>query len=223
MSTLSAIQNRLENLLAEKNCPITAQIIAQLEQQNYQGQLASTFIAQCCRTFNLSTTELALYCVAIAACYAQVPVSHFYVGAVAIGRSGTFYFGANQEFSSVAIQQTIHAEQSAISHAWLAGEKAITDMAVNTTPCGHCRQFMNELNSADSLQIHLPHSRNNSLHDYLPDAFGPKNLNIEHLLFDEQPHQFQMRGDELIKSAILAAQQSYAPYSGAMSGVALQA
>ena len=62
-----------------------------------------------------------------------------------IGESGDFYFGANQEFQGSSMAQTIHAEQSAISHAWLRNESRITDIVVNYTPCGHCRQFMNEL------------------------------------------------------------------------------
>ena len=48
--------------------------------------------------------------------------------------------------------QTIHAEQSAISHAWLRNEPRITDIVVNYTPCGHCRQFMNELYQAQDFE-----------------------------------------------------------------------
>lgn len=54
------------------------------------------------------------------------------------------------------MQQTVHAEQSAISHAWLRGETSLRAITVNYTPCGHCRQFMNELNSGLALRIHLP-------------------------------------------------------------------
>lgn len=98
----------------------------------------------------------------------------------------------------------------------------ITDVVVNYTPCGHCRQFMNELNSAASLKVHLPHSQNNLLHSYLPDSFGPKDLGIEKVLFDEQPQQFEVKGDHLQQAAIFAANNAYAPYSNAFSGVALQ-
>ncbi len=66
---------------------------------------------------------------------------------------------------------TVHAEQSAISHAWLSGEKALAAITVNYTPCGHCRQFMNELNSGLDLRIHLPGREAHALRDYLPDAF----------------------------------------------------
>lgn len=74
------------------------------------------------------------------------------------------------------MQQTVHAEQSAISHAWLRGEKGLAAVTVNYTPCGHCRQFMNELNSGLDLRIHLPGRAPHTLRDYLPDAFGPKDL-----------------------------------------------
>ena len=143
------------------------------------------------------------------------------MGAIAIGESGNFYFGANQEFESVSIGQTVHAEQSALMHAWQMGEKHITDVVVNYTPCGHCRQFMNELNSAPTLRIHLPHSQNNALHSYLPDAFGPRNLNITDCLFDGPMQTTQPAN--LTEAAIEAARSSYAPYSHLQGAVALQA
>ena len=59
----------------------------------------------------------------LAAACAVTPVSRFNVGAVAHGLSGNLYFGANMEFCHVPLQQTVHAEQSAITHAWLRGEK----------------------------------------------------------------------------------------------------
>lgn len=223
MATLFALQERLEKTVLEQNNPITAAIADQLKAQQYKASFSGAQIQQWCQQFELSPIELALHCLPLAACYALVPVSKFYVGAIAIGESGNFYFGANQEFSSTSMQQTVHAEQSAVSHAWLAGEKSIRDMVVNYTPCGHCRQFMNELNSAKTLKIHLPHSQNNLLQNYLPDSFGPKDLNIEQVLFDTQHHTFELTGDPLSQAAIVAAQQSYAPYSHAMSGIALQA
>lgn len=39
-------------------------------------------------------------------------------------RQRTWYFGGNMEFLGATMQQTVHAEQSAISHAWLRGEKS---------------------------------------------------------------------------------------------------
>lgn len=222
MPTMIDIQERLIELVAEKQSPVVQAVVEQLIRQNNKAYFSAEQVTTFCQTFNLSPVELALECLPIAACYARVPVSHFFVGAVAIGKSGNFYFGANQEFESDAMQQTVHAEQSAVSHAWIAGETALTDMVVNYTPCGHCRQFMNELNSSSQLKIHLPHSRDNLLHSYLPDAFGPKDLNIESVLFDTQNNGFTPVGDELEQAAISAANQAYAPYSQAVSGIALQ-
>ncbi|HDL5698516.1 TPA: cytidine deaminase [Mannheimia haemolytica] len=216
------ITERFEQLKAAKNCEVTQAIIEQLIKQDFHGQLSYEVVDELCEKFKRSRVELALYCIAIAACYAVTPVSDFNVGAVAIGKNGDFYFGANQEFSGECMQQSVHAEQSAISHAFLAGETLITDVVVNYTPCGHCRQFMNELNSAASLKVHLPHSQDNLLHSYLPDSFGPKDLGIEKVLFDEQPQQFEVKGDHLQQAAIFAANNAYAPYSNAFSGVALQ-
>lgn len=223
MPTLTEIKQRIARTEQEKNSPIISQIVGLLKQQAYQAQLSAEQVQTLCRQFNLTPIELALHCISLAACYALVPVSNFYVGAVAIGRSGKFYFGANQEFSGVSMQQTVHAEQSAVSHAWIAGESTLTDMVVNYTPCGHCRQFMNELNSAKVLKVHLPHSQDNLLHSYLPDAFGPKDLNINDVLFDPQDHGYSASGDPLQQAAIQAMNRSYAPYSQAFSGIALQA
>ncbi len=203
------------------NMPITSAVLTQLAEQHYHAYLSAEQVKTLCEQFQLSQIDFALACLPVAACYSKAPISEFYVGAIAIGESGNFYFGANQEFESVSIGQTVHAEQSALMHAWQMGEKRITDVVVNYTPCGHCRQFMNELNSAPTLRIHLPHSQNNALHSYLPDAFGPRNLNITDCLFDG-PTQTTQPAD-LTEAAIEAARSSYAPYSHLQSAVALQA
>lgn len=202
------------------NMPITSAVLTQLAEQHYHAYLSAEQVKTLCEQFQLSQIDFALACLPVAACYSKAPISVFYVGAIAIGESGNFYFGANQEFESVSIGQTVHAEQSALMHAWQMGEKRITDVVVNYTPCGHCRQFMNELNSAPTLRIHLPHSQNNALHSYLPDAFGPRNLNITDCLFDGPTPTTQPAN--LTEAAIEAARSSYAPYSHLQSAVALQ-
>ena len=158
----------------------------------------------------------------LAAACAVAPLSKFNVGALALGKSGHLYFGANMEFSGATMQQTVHAEQSAITHAWLRGEKALEAVTVNYTPCGHCRQFMNELNSGTSLRIHLPGREPATLGDYLPDAFGPRDLDVKTLLLDDVDHGLKIKGDPLCQAALQAANRSHAPYSLALSGVALQ-
>ncbi|MDO5053844.1 MAG: cytidine deaminase [Pasteurella oralis] len=194
-----------------------------LEEQHFIGLLPHFIVNHICQKHHLDHKQLALKLLPITACYSHTPISNFHVGAVAIGISGNFYFGANQEFSNTNIQQTIHAEQSAISHAWVNNEKLLTDIVVNYTPCGHCRQFMNELNSASELQIHLPHSQNNPLQKYLPDSFGPKDLNINQLLLDEHDNHLNYHSQNpLILTALKAANTAHAPYSHSYHGVAIQ-
>lgn len=194
-----------------------------LEEQHFDGYLANFVVNHLCQKHQITDKELALMLLPVCACYANPTISHFSVGAVAKGESGNFYFGANQEFCTTSIAQTIHAEQSSISHAWMRGEKALTDIFINYSPCGHCRQFMTELNCAQDLKIHLPHKQDMTLLQYLPDNFGPKDLKIDHLLFDKEDHGFQCETDsELVAEAVKAANISHAPYSRTACGVALQ-
>lgn len=116
-----------------------------LQEQHFKGMLPYFTVEHLCTKHQLTPQQLALKLLPIAAACSLAPISQFHVGAIAIGQRGAYYFGANLEFASTHIQQTVHAEQSAISHAWMNHESAITDVVVNYTPCGHCRQFMNEL------------------------------------------------------------------------------
>ena len=193
-----------------------------LDDAQFQAALTPEQVASLMQQTRLDADALALALLPLAAACAVAPVSRFNVGAVARGVSGYWYFGANMEFAGVALQQTIHAEQSAIAHAWLRGEQRLEAVTVNYTPCGHCRQFMNELNSGTDLRISLPGRGVSTLADYLPDAFGPRDLNITTLLLDKVDHGYQGEGDALAQAAIAAANQSHAPYSGSHCGIALR-
>lgn len=206
-SLAADLQSALAPLLADEHFPalLTAEQVAMLKNAT-----------------RLDEDALAFALLPLAAACARTPVSHFNVGAIARGVSGTWYFGGNMEFIGATMQQTVHAEQSAISHAWLRGEKSLASVTVNYTPCGHCRQFMNELNSGLSLRINLPGRDPHTLADYLPDAFGPKDLDIKTLLMDDENHGFAVTGDALAQAAIAAANKSHAPYSQAPAGLALE-
>lgn len=193
-----------------------------LDDAQFQAVLTPEQVASLMQQTQLDADALALALLPLAAACAVVPLSRFNVGAVARGVSGHWYFGANMEFTGVPLQQTVHAEQSAIAHAWLRGECRLEAVTVNYTPCGHCRQFMNELNSGTDLRISLPGRRVSMLGDYLPDAFGPRDLNITTLLLDKVDHGYLAEGDTLAQAAIAAANQSHAPYSGSHSGIALR-
>lgn len=192
-----------------------------LADEHFPAMLSAEQVATLQSATQLDADALAFALLPLAAACARTDLSHFNVGAIARGVSGTWYFGANMEFIGATMQQTVHAEQSAISHAWLRGEAALESVTVNYTPCGHCRQFMNELNSGLTLRINLPGRAPHTLGDYLPDAFGPKDLEIKTLLMDAQDHGFAPRGDALTQAAIAAASQSHSPYTHSPSGVAL--
>ena len=193
-----------------------------LADTHFHASLTAEQVSMLKSATGLDEDALAFALLPLAAACACTPLSNFNVGAIARGVSGTWYFGANMEFLGATMQQTVHAEQSAISHAWLRGEKGLAAITVNYTPCGHCRQFMNELNSGLDLRIHLPGREPHMLRDYLPDAFGPKDLDIKTLLMDEQDHGFAPQGDALTQAAIAAASRSHMPYSQSPSGVALE-
>ncbi|EIJ8653343.1 cytidine deaminase [Salmonella enterica] len=193
-----------------------------LADHHFPAMLTAEQVSTLKNTAGLDEDALAFALLPLAAACARTDLSHFNVGAIARGVSGNWYFGANMEFLGATMQQTVHAEQSAISHAWLRGEKGLAAVTVNYTPCGHCRQFMNELNSGLDLRIHLPGRAPHTLRDYLPDAFGPKDLEIKTLLMDEQDHGFRLTGDTLTQAAITSANKSHMPYSHSPSGVALE-
>jgi len=192
-----------------------------LADAHFPAMLSAEQVATLQCASGLNEDALAFALLPLAAACARTDLSHFNVGAIARGISGTWYFGANMEFAGSTLQQSVHAEQSAISHAWLRGEKSLSAVTVNYTPCGHCRQFMNELNSGLDLHIHLPGRAPHTLGHYLPDAFGPKDLEIKTLLMDNADHGFLPDGDELAQAAINAANQSHAPYTNSPAGVAI--
>ncbi|MFV0575992.1 MAG: cytidine deaminase [Vibrio sp.] len=192
------------------------QFTGHFEQEEYQEFLAQS---------GLTDTEFKLALLPLAAQRAYCAISDFHVGAIVEGTSGKVYFGANIEISDVQLNQTVHAEQSAISHAWMKGETGIKNITINYTPCGHCRQFMNELNGVDDLSIQLPERPAFTLAQLLPESFGPKDLGIEARLMDGKTQHYQFDHQDTqpcLEAALDAMNLSHAPYSQDHSGVALQ-
>ena len=114
---------------------------------------------------------------------AYVPYSNFPVGAAVMTESGAIFTGANIENASYPL--TCCAERTAVFAAVNAGHKVITAVAVTAprvvtvTPCGACRQVLNEFKPADTdmavildgLELSIM-----TLTELLPRAFGPKDL-----------------------------------------------
>ncbi|GLW39041.1 cytidine deaminase [Pectobacterium actinidiae] len=214
---------RFENAFQQLPDSLQAAIGPLIDKPDFAAMLTADDVNAVCEASQLDADALAFALLPLAATYAKAPISNFQVGAIAQGLSGNFYFGANMEFSAVQLQQTVHAEQSAISHAWLRNEHGLRAVTVNYTPCGHCRQFMNELRNAASLRIQLPGRQPALLSHYLPDAFGPVDLQIDTLLMDAVNHGATLHNvGVLARLGLDAANRSHAPYSKAISGIALE-
>lgn len=170
---------------------------------------------------------LALDLLPLAASRARPEISGFRVGAVAVGRSGALYAGANLEIRGGTLSMSLHAEQAAIANAHRAGETGLTHLAVTATPCGFCRQFMQEIADAGMIQILRPGRPPVLLSTLLPDAFGPADLGVTDTLFAPVQHdlvfcQAPSPADaNLAHAALDAARRSYCPYSRCPSGIAL--
>lgn len=168
--------------------------------------------------------QLMLDLIPMAKTFAIPPISNFYVGAVSHGLSGSLYFGANYEFPGRALTCSVHGEQAATVNAIAHGETGIDLLAVSAAPCGYCRQFLNELTTAATLQVILPNTPITLLTTLLPNAFGPVDLGITAALMSPQWHGMTLPDpiDDVANAALHAANTSYAPYSLSYAGVALK-
>jgi cytidine deaminase len=161
----------------------------------------------------------------IARTYATAPISNFLVGGIALGRSGALYPGANFEVPRNGLNQSIHAEQSAIANAFGHGDTGITAIAVTAAPCGHCRQFINEIAGGAEIRILTLDDEPRTLQSLLPASFGPKDLDQQEAMFTSatRPLRIATEGsDPLSQRALEAAERSYAPYSKSPSGCAIE-
>lgn len=110
------------------------------------------------------------------------PYSRFPVGAAVLADTGKVYTGCNVENASYGLCNC--AERTAIFSAVAAGARAIravavyTPTAVASSPCGACRQVINEFGST-ALVISVcdgPERLEMTLEQLLPAAFDHKNL-----------------------------------------------
>ena len=109
------------------------------------------------------------------------PYSKFAVSAAILSSSGEVFTGVNVENASFGL--TMCAERVAIATAVAAGVQSFEKIAVvvkgGGSPCGACRQVLNEF--SPKLRVLIADEsgelvRSVSLTDLLPDAFGPHSL-----------------------------------------------
>jgi cytidine deaminase len=117
---------------------------------------------------------------------AYVPYSHFPVGAAVQTADGSIFTGANIENASYPL--ACCAERTAIYAAVNHGHTEIRAVAVTAarvptvTPCGGCRQVLNEFKPDDGDLIVIldgPTITQRRLAELLPEAFGPRDLDEE--------------------------------------------
>jgi cytidine deaminase len=110
------------------------------------------------------------------------PYSKFRVGAAILTGSGKVYSGCNVENASYGLCNC--AERTAIFSAVAAGERSLRAVVVYTptkdatSPCGACRQVINEF-GPNAVVISICDSDEKietTLDQLLPHAFGPANL-----------------------------------------------
>ncbi|HEY1187637.1 MAG TPA: cytidine deaminase [Gemmata sp.] len=114
---------------------------------------------------------------------AYCPYSNFPVGAAVLTDDGEVFEGCNVENASYGL--SICAERSAIAQMVARGKRSIAAVVVctptptPTSPCGACRQVINEFGSGALVvsACDAPGAPTRALADLLPDAFGPQNLN----------------------------------------------
>ena len=191
---------------------------------SFRGAVTAEQTERLAADSGLSVADLMLALLPVAALYSVAPISRFAVGAVARGAdTGALYFGTNMEFVGQALGFSVHGEQAAVNNAWTNGETGIVSLAVSAAPCGHCRQFLYETTAAAALDILLPGRKPMPLTHYLPDAFGPNDLEIDGALLTPEDHGLTLETfDPVVLAALGAANASYAPYTGTYAGVALE-
>ena len=131
-----------------------------------------------------------------ASAHAYAPYSNFHVGAALLLADGSLVTGANVENASYGL--SLCAETVAVAKLLSAGQRGgLTAVAViggapnasgeatpgaePVTPCGRCRQVLNEiaqLGGTDPLVLCIGYKtvHETTLAALLPRAFGPKNL-----------------------------------------------
>ena len=195
-----------------------------VNEPGFSGQIPPDDVKHLVETEGTTIDAVQVRLLPLARTYSRPPLSNFHVGAVVRGSSGSLYLGANIEFPGHSLGLAVHAEQAALSNTYMHDERGVAAIAVTATPCGHCRQFMNELEPQGEIHVLVGTNPAAKLSSLLPAAFGPKDLGLKHGAFPPTPVELtlpQRASDDVTAAALAAAGKSYAPYTKAYSGIAI--
>ncbi|KAL5191412.1 Cytidine deaminase 1 [Glycine soja] len=144
-----------------------------------KGDNIERFVISASEAESQSISKLLPSLVSSAQSLACPSISNFPVAAVELGTSGHIFVGVNMEFPSLPFHHTIHAEQFLLTNMANNVETHLDSFAVSAAPCGHCRQFLQELRDAPDIQILITSHKNphfSPLSHFLFHHFGPHDL-----------------------------------------------
>jgi cytidine deaminase len=214
----------LNKILPQFNDKSREHLLRVLKAPDFTGQIPAAAVTSLADNERKTVEELMVALLPLARTYARPPISNYLVGAVARGISGSLYLGANIEIPGHSLGFSVHGEQFALSNAYMHSERGISAIAVTAAPCGHCRQFMNEMAPSGDIQVLIAGNPGVTLTALLPMAFGPKNLGFaDGALPVKEVNLARPKGqsDDLTLAALDGARKSYAPYTKAHSGIAI--
>ncbi|MBZ5667973.1 MAG: cytidine deaminase [Acidobacteriia bacterium] len=223
--TVNASDNDvLANILPDVTAGSRAKLRTILSSPGFSGQIPAAAVQDLLASEKKNIAALMLALLPLARTFSHPPISNYHVGAVAQGMSGSLYLGFNIEFPGQALGFAVHGEQAALSSAYMHSEAGVSAIAVTAAPCGHCRQFMNELSPDGQIEIFVDQAAPTKLSALLPLAFGPKDLGRKDGAFPVKQTNLTSvapASDALLQAALDAARTAYAPYTGACSGAAI--
>ncbi len=195
-----------------------------LRSPEFTGQIPAGVVKDLLSVERRTLPDLMNGLLPLAGTFSHAPISNFRVGTVARGASGSLYLGFNIEIPGQPLGFSVHGEQAVLSSAYMHGEQGVSAIAVTAAPCGHCRQFMQELSPNGAIEILVEGAAPTRLESLLPQAFGPKDLGRTEGAFPVRETKLTPKtpiSDAVVQAALDAARKSYAPYSGARSGIAI--
>jgi len=217
--------DELDQLLPKFSERSRALLRQRLTEPEYSGQIRASDATKLAQNEGMTVDQLMVALIPLAQSYSLAPISNFHVGVVVRGASGCLYTGANIEIPGQCLGFAVHAEQSALSNAYMHEEESVPALAVGGAPCGHCRQFMEEMSPDGEMLILIPNALPVKLSVLLPAAFSPAALGMKHGAFPIQESGLVLANtpsEPVAVAALDAARKSYAPYSKSQSGVAIR-
>ena len=199
-------------------------LLATMDGKSFRGQIPPATVSELLRLEHKNADDLMLALLPLARTCAHPPLSKFLVGAVVRGDSGSLYLGANIEIPGHTLGSSVHAEQASLANAYMSGEEAVTAIAVTGAPCGHCRQFLNEMSTTGDIRVLVSGAPPTTLSTLLPMAFGPRDMGFKQGALPVKQSKLSLperSADALALRALDAAEKSYSPYTSSLSGIAV--